>query len=162
MINVVVVDWFYEVLEEVRGIDKVFDLSELNDEKFVLMIKFLFGVFVMVKELFVCKGFFYLVGFVDCKNMIVIKNVNVVENFLWVGVILIVVINCSELCMWWEIVNNVYGRINNFYDILKIVGGSFGGEGVIIFVVGLVCGVGFDVGKWIVGIILDVLKIVLL
>lgn len=149
--NVVVGDWFEEVLEEVRYIDEIFDLCDVDmyEEKFILLSKFLFGVFMIVKEFFVCKGFVYLVGFVDWKDMIVFKDVGVVENFWRVGVILIVVINCSELCMWWEIVNNVYGWINNLYDMFKIVGGSFGGEGLIILVVGLVCGVGFDVGEFI-------------
>lgn len=44
--------------------------------------------------------------------------------------------------MWWELVNRVYGRICNLFDRFKIVGGSLGGEGVIIGVVGLVFGVG--------------------
>lgn len=56
-----------------------------------------------------------------------------------------VLFNCSELCMWWELVNKVYGRICNFFDFFKIVGGSLGGEGVIIGVGGLVIGIG--VGK---------------
>lgn len=55
---------------------------------------------------------------------------------------MIVIFNCSELCMWWELVNWVYGRISNLFNRFKIVGGSFGGEGVIIGVVGLVFGVG--------------------
>ena len=162
LINAVVADRFHEALEEARGIDKVLDSSELNDEKSVLMTKPLLGVPVTVKESLACKGFPHSAGLVDRKNTIATKNANVVENLLQAGAIPIAVTNCSELCMWWETANNVYGRTNNPYDTSKIAGGSSGGEGAIISAAGSVCGVGSDVGKWIVGIILDVLKIVLL
>lgn len=36
------------------------------------------------------------------------------------------VINVSELCMWYEFVNRFNGRFCNSYNILRIVGGSLG------------------------------------
>lgn len=41
---------------------------------------------------------------------------------------MLAVTNVSELCLWWESNNNVYGRSKNPYDIHRIVGGSSGGE----------------------------------
>lgn len=44
------------------------------------------------------------------------------------GAIPLAVTNVSELCMWWESTNTVYGRTNNPYNTNHIVGGSSGGE----------------------------------
>ena len=42
------------------------------------------------------------------------------------GAIPIAVTNCSELCMWWESSNLLYGRTNNPYHLGRMVGGSSG------------------------------------
>ena len=42
------------------------------------------------------------------------------------GAIPLVVTNCSELCMWMESSNFVYGRTNSAYHRGRIVGGSSG------------------------------------
>uniref|UniRef100_A0AAZ3P6J5 Amidase domain-containing protein n=1 Tax=Oncorhynchus tshawytscha TaxID=74940 RepID=A0AAZ3P6J5_ONCTS len=59
------------------------------------------------------------------------------------GAIPLGVTNCSELCMWLESHNRLYGITNNPYDLERIPGGSsgqyFGGGGSVI-------GVGSDVG----------------
>jgi fatty acid amide hydrolase 2 len=44
------------------------------------------------------------------------------------GAIMLAITNVPELCMWWESLNNVYGRSRNPYDINRTVGGSSGGE----------------------------------
>jgi fatty acid amide hydrolase 2 len=44
------------------------------------------------------------------------------------GGIMLAVTNVSELAMWWESNNNVYGRSRNPYHFHRIVGGSSGGE----------------------------------
>ncbi len=44
------------------------------------------------------------------------------------GFVIVGVTNTSELCMWWESNNKVYGRTNNAYDHRRIVGGSSGPE----------------------------------
>jgi len=38
------------------------------------------------------------------------------------GAIPLGVTNVSELCMWWESVNTIYGRSKNPYDTRHIVG----------------------------------------
>jgi Asp-tRNA(Asn)/Glu-tRNA(Gln) amidotransferase A subunit family amidase len=54
--------------------------------------------------------------------------------------------NLSELCMWYEASNPVYGCSNNPYDLTRTVGGSSGGEGAAIAMGGAPVGVGSDVG----------------
>jgi len=44
------------------------------------------------------------------------------------GAIPFAITNVSEVCMWWESNNTVYGRTNNPYNTNHIVGGSSGGE----------------------------------
>ena len=62
------------------------------------------------------------------------------------GCILLAVTNVSELCMWMESNNKVYGRTNNPYHTGRTVGGSSGGEGCVISAGGSAWGVGSDVG----------------
>uniref|UniRef100_A0AAZ3P250 Amidase domain-containing protein n=1 Tax=Oncorhynchus tshawytscha TaxID=74940 RepID=A0AAZ3P250_ONCTS len=62
------------------------------------------------------------------------------------GAIPLGVTNCSELCMWLESHNRLYGITNNPYDLERIPGGSSGGEGSILGGGGSVIGVGSDVG----------------
>lgn len=150
LLNAVVGDRFTEALEEARYIDKILDSceSDSNEEKSALLNKPLLGVPITVKESLACEGFAHSAGLVDRKDTIASKDARVVENLRRAGAIPIAVTNCSELCMWWETANNVYGRTNNPYDTSKIAGGSSGGEGAIISAAGSVCGVGSDVGKW--------------
>jgi fatty acid amide hydrolase 2 len=62
------------------------------------------------------------------------------------GAIPLGVTNISELCMWMESNNTVYGRTRNPYDARRIVGGSSGGEGAIVGAGGSPFGLGADVG----------------
>lgn len=62
------------------------------------------------------------------------------------GVVPLGVTNISELCMWLESNNKVYGRTNNPYDTARIVGGSSGGEGAIVAAGGSPFGLGSDIG----------------
>jgi fatty acid amide hydrolase 2 len=62
------------------------------------------------------------------------------------GAIPVGVTNVSELCMWMESFNRVYGRTNNPYDPSRIVGGSSGGEGAIVGSGASLFGLGSDVG----------------
>jgi fatty acid amide hydrolase 2 len=62
------------------------------------------------------------------------------------GAIPLGVTNTSELCMWMESDNRVYGRTNNPYDPSRIVGGSSGGEAAIISAAGSAFGLGSDIG----------------
>ena len=62
------------------------------------------------------------------------------------GGIMLGVTNVSELCMWMESNNKVYGRTCNPYNTTRTVGGSSGGEGCVISAGGSPWGIGSDVG----------------
>jgi fatty acid amide hydrolase 2 len=54
--------------------------------------------------------------------------------------------NVSELCMWMESENRLYGRTNNPYDPSRGVGGSSGGEGASVGAGFAPFGLGADIG----------------
>ncbi|EDO36046.1 predicted protein, partial [Nematostella vectensis] len=146
MVNAITNDRFDEALEEARRIDEILG-NELNsEEKKELLAKPLLGVPITVKESISCRGMPHSSGLVERKNVISEHDSEVVENLRQNGAIPMAVTNCSELCMWWETVNNVYGRTRNPYDTSRVAGGSSGGEGAIIAAAGSLCGVGSDVG----------------
>ncbi len=62
------------------------------------------------------------------------------------GAIPLGVTNTSELCMWIEADNRLYGRTSNPYDATRIAGGSSGGEGAAVGSGGSPVGLGSDVG----------------
>jgi fatty acid amide hydrolase 2 len=62
------------------------------------------------------------------------------------GAIPLGVTNTSELTLWIESSNRVYGRTNNAYDPARTAGGSSGGEGAIVGSGGSPLGLGSDIG----------------
>ena len=62
------------------------------------------------------------------------------------GAIPLAVTNVSELCMWMESYNKVYGKTNNPYHNGRIPGGSSGGEASNLAAAGSPFGIGSDVG----------------
>ena len=149
LLNAVVRNRFEKALAEARNIDEILDsdVPQSEEEKAALLSKPLLGVPLTVKESLACKGLPHSAGLMDRKDTIAKEDARVVENLRNAGAIPIAVTNCSELCLWFETENNVYGRTNNPYDTSKMAGGSSGGEGSIISAAGSVCGVGSDFGK---------------
>src|SRR5204863_5760572 len=66
------------------------------------------------------------------------------QRLLDAGPILLGLTNLSELTMWIESDNRVYGRTLNAYDRRRTAGGSSGGEGAAIGCGGSVIGIGTD------------------
>jgi fatty acid amide hydrolase 2 len=62
------------------------------------------------------------------------------------GAIVMGVTNTSELCLWMESDNGVYGLTRNPYDLRRTVGGSSGGEGAIVGAGASPFGLGSDIG----------------
>ena len=141
-INAVVVDRFSEALQEAKEIDEMLlemseeERNELEGSKPFLGIPF------TAKEAFAVTGLPNSGGLVARKDYIAQEDAVVVHRLRQAGAIPLALTNCSELCMWWESANRVYGRTCNPFDITKIVGGSSGGEGAIIGAAGSVIGVG--------------------
>nr|XP_002734462.1 PREDICTED: fatty-acid amide hydrolase 2-A-like [Saccoglossus kowalevskii] len=145
IINAVVCDRFDEALKEARYIDKVLDSGNVPAYYSREKAPFL-GVPFTTKEAFAHKGMTNTSGLVSRKNMLCTKDAAVVARMKEAGAIPIAVTNCSELCMWYESSNFIYGRSNNPYDARRIVGGSSGGEGALHAASGTPIGIGSDIG----------------
>ncbi|HEX4447769.1 MAG TPA: amidase, partial [Polyangiaceae bacterium] len=106
----------------------------------------LFGVPCSIKECFALQGMPQSSGLVSRRSFRAPADAPAVARLREAGAIPIGVTNTSELCMWMESNNRLYGRTSNPYDPSRIVGGSSGGEGAIVAVGAAPFGLGSDVG----------------
>jgi fatty acid amide hydrolase 2 len=106
----------------------------------------LFGVPCTIKESFAVAGLPNTSGLVRRRSVIADADATTVARLREAGAICIGLTNVSELCMWMESNNRVYGRSNNPYDPRCIVGGSSGGEGAIVGAGASPFGLGADIG----------------
>ena len=106
----------------------------------------LHGVPCTIKESFALQGMPWSAGLVARRSLRATRDATGVERLRHAGAIPLGVTNVSELCMWMESNNYVYGRTNNPYDLTRTVGGSSGGEGAIIGAGGSPFGLGADIG----------------
>jgi fatty acid amide hydrolase 2 len=106
----------------------------------------LFGVPVTVKESFALAGFRQTSGLPSRRSYVADRDATSVARLRAAGAVVLGTTNVSELCMWMESVNRVYGRTHNPYDPTRIVGGSSGGEGAIVGSGASPLGIGSDVG----------------
>lgn len=138
-LNAIVQSRFEQAILEAKKCDTI--LKEERDDLPVY-----FGVPCTIKENFSYKGFPQTSGLLFRKNFIAEENATSVQRIIDSGAIVIGTTNVSELCMWMESNNKVYGRTNNPYDLNRIVGGSSGGEGSIIGSGASPFGLGADIG----------------
>ena len=106
----------------------------------------LHGVPVTIKESFEVVGMPNTGGSHARRGIVATRDAPTVARLRAAGAIVVGVTNLSELCMWMESANPVYGRTGNAYDPRWIAGGSSGGEGAIVGAGGSVFGLGADVG----------------
>ncbi len=104
------------------------------------------GVPCSIKESFALTGMPNSAGLVARRNVISEADGTTVTRLRRAGAIPVGVTNTSELCMWMESINKVYGRSHNPYDTRRTVGGSSGGEGAIVAAGGTPFGLGSDIG----------------
>jgi fatty acid amide hydrolase 2 len=104
------------------------------------------GVPCSIKESFALTGMPFTSGLVARKGAPATHDAVAVARLREAGAIPLGVTNVSELCMWMESDNRVYGRSNNPYDPSRTVGGSSGGEGAIVGAAGAPFGLGADIG----------------
>lgn len=145
ILNCVVQTCYDEAIEEAKHVDEILS-SETIDEKFSVKNAPLLGVPFSCKECISVKGMPNATGLISRKDFRSSENADVVVNLKNAGAILTCMTNTSELCMWLESSNYLYGQTNNPYNVSRIVGGSSGGEGSIIGGAGSVFGVGSDIG----------------
>jgi fatty acid amide hydrolase 2 len=133
-LNAMVAQRFEAALAEAEAAD-----AEPSDAPF-------HGVPCSIKECFALEGMPWTSGLVRRKGTRAHFDATAVARYRAAGAIPLGVTNTSELCMWMESDNFVYGRSRNPYDLDRIVGGSSGGEGALIGAGGAPFGLGSDIG----------------
>ena len=104
------------------------------------------GVPCTIKEAFALEGMPNASGLVARRDYRSPDDATTVRRIRDAGAIPLGVTNTSELCMWMESNNRLYGRTNNPYDPSRTVGGSSGGEGAMVGAGVSPFGLGSDVG----------------
>lgn len=143
-LNAVVADRFAQAREEARAIDQrvagaIFRGEVVDDQP-------LLGVPFTVKESIALAGMPHSAGVLARRDHRAVQSATVVKRLVDAGAIPVGVTNTSELTLWLESENPVYGRTNNPYDITRTAGGSSGGEGAAVGSGGSVFGVAADIG----------------
>lgn len=140
IINAIVKDRFNQAQQEAKKADR--KTKRVAPEKLPPF----HGVPCTIKESIQLTGMPHTSGLVARKKFRVRKDAPIVARLREAGAIPLGVTNTSELCMWMESYNRVYGRTNNPYNSKCTVGGSSGGEGAIIGAGGSPFGLGSDIG----------------
>lgn len=104
------------------------------------------GVPCTIKESFAFRGMPNTAGLVSRRGRLATRDAPTVARLRGAGAIPLGVTNVSELCMWMESSNRVYGRTSSAYDSARIAGGSSGGEGAIVGSGASPFGLGSDIG----------------
>ncbi|XP_072232005.1 fatty-acid amide hydrolase 2-B [Leuresthes tenuis] len=144
-LNAVVKDRFASALQEAAQVDKLIE-EETGGEEVLEDRLPLLGVPLSVKESFSLQGMPFTTGLISRRGVVASVDAPPVALLKRAGAIPLGVTNTSELCMWCEAHNHLYGVTNNPYDLERIPGGSSGGEGSILAAAGAVIGVGSDIG----------------
>jgi fatty acid amide hydrolase 2 len=106
----------------------------------------LFGVPCSIKESFAMAGMPNTAGLVSRRGRVVDEDAITVRRLREAGAIPLGVTNTSELCMWMESTNRVYGRTGSAFAPDRTAGGSSGGEGAVVGAAGAPFGLGSDIG----------------
>ncbi|XP_051558908.1 fatty-acid amide hydrolase 2-A isoform X1 [Myxocyprinus asiaticus] len=145
LINAMVKDRFSSALQEAAQVDKLIE-EETGGEDVLEDRLPLLGVPITVKEAFALQGMPNSTGLLTRRDLVSGVDAPSVALLKRAGAIPLGVTNCSELCMWLESHNHLYGITNNPYDLDRIAGGSSGGEGSILGAGSSVIGIGSDIG----------------
>jgi fatty acid amide hydrolase 2 len=106
----------------------------------------LHGVPCTIKESFACAGLPHTAGLVARREFLAEADAPTVALLREAGAIPLATTNTSELCMWIESENRVYGRTSSAYDPRRVAGGSSGGEGAAVGSGGSPFGLAADIG----------------
>jgi fatty acid amide hydrolase 2 len=136
-VNAIVADRFDAAREEADAVDARLTAGETDPPP-------LLGVPTTIKESIAVAGMPHTSGLVSLKGRVAEENAPVVTRLLEAGPILLGVTNLSELTMWIESENRLYGRTDNAYDPKRTAGGSSGGEGAAVGSGGSPIGIGSD------------------
>lgn len=146
-LNAMVFECFEEALRSAKRADAVWEEWRTKGQFMgVSEPSFVMGVPCTIKECMLCEGCPNTSGNPSRIGLVATRDSQVVSNFRRAGAVILGVTNTSELCMWYESSNYVYGTSSNPYDTRCIVGGSSGGEGAAAGASFACFGVGSDIG----------------
>lgn len=106
----------------------------------------LVGVPFTVKESIALKGMPHTAGVSARRGLLATRSATAVQRLVDAGAIPVGVTNVSELGLWIESENPLYGHTVNPYDIRRTAGGSSGGEAAVVGSGGSPFGVAADIG----------------
>jgi len=139
--NAVVADRFEAAREDAAAADARIAAAENGAE----LPPFL-GVPCTVKESIAYEGMPNCSGLVARRDFRGTETAPAAQRLIDAGAIPLGVTNTSELTLWPETANHVYGRTDNPHDPSRSAGGSSGGEGVAVATGGSPIGLGSDIG----------------
>ncbi|XP_033227139.1 fatty-acid amide hydrolase 2-A isoform X2 [Belonocnema kinseyi] len=146
ILNPVIENRFEDALKDARKCDEFLKSPEAPSVEILAKEKPFFGVPFTTKDCVGIKNMKQTAGLVSRKDIISEKDADVVKLMKKAGAIPLATTNVSELAMWWESSNYLYGTSRNPYNSRHIVGGSSGGEGCLQGSAGSPCGLGSDIG----------------
>ena len=123
-INAVAADRFELAREDAAAADRRIAAARPGEELPPLL-----GVPFTVKESIAVAGMPNSAGLLARREFRSTANAPTVQRLIDAGAIVLGVTNTSELTLWIESDNRLYGRTNNPYDTSRTAGGSSGGEG---------------------------------
>jgi fatty acid amide hydrolase 2 len=138
-INAIVADRFDAARTEADAADARVAAGEADLPPFL-------GVPCTIKESLEVEGMPWSVGLVARKDVRGERDSEIVRRVRAAGAIVLGVTNISELTMWIESNNRVYGRASSPYSEKHSAGGSSGGEGAAVGSGGSPFGIGSDIG----------------
>lgn len=142
-LNALAADRFEAALAEAEEADHLISGTLASERAFLPP---LLGVPCTVKESIALAGMPNCAGVVHRRSFLAERSATVAARVVEAGAIPLGVTNTSELTMWIESENRVYGRTHNAYDPSRSAGGSSGGEGAAVGCGGSPFGLGSDMG----------------
>lgn len=139
-INAIAMDRFGAARADAAAADRLIAASPAGAELPPLL-----GVPFTVKESIAVRGMSNAAGLVARREHRSESNAPVVQRLVEGGAIPLAVTNTSELTLWIESENRLYGRTDNPYDPQRTAGGSSRGEGAAVGVGGSPFGLASDI-----------------
>ena len=140
-VNAIVATRFDAARAEADAADALLDSPDAPAEPPPLL-----GVPCTIKESFGLAGMPHTSGSLERRHRIAESSATAVQRLIDAGAIPLGVTNTSELTLWIESDNRVWGRTDNAYDATRTAGGSSGGEGSAVGSGFAPIGLGTDIG----------------
>lgn len=135
--NVIVEDRFQDAVEEARSLEAAIARGEKLDLP-------LLGIPFSVKANISVKGMRLDMGAWAMHGSRAAETATALRRLQAAGAILLCTTNLSEMGLWHDTVNPIYGRTLNPWKTSRLAGGSSGGEAVLVAAGGTIFGIGTD------------------